>query len=378
MISYREEIVHSWVGSEPSSRSLAALLGLGTPVTLRDIVMRLRQVETIDLSQPINTDDDTPIRGHVAMQLRSNGDFVFSGHMRATGFTSYHFAVQAFVGSGAGTVIAAQKTGRVFGTDTPGPDLREWTEPGTNPGIIEGWRALRTSASLGFHFQAEIGGVLGAAIDVLKFAITGIAANVVLGPYGWYVTIGNELIGMSNDLASPDILGGILVGGAVFLIVGPCGLIPAIVLGAGTAALADIRHRTLLAHEQDWARRVFGDKIRYDDIVVTNMLGADERKFTIPYLGDKILMGLGPAFDHPTTWADTPDSDYPQPGSVFVHELTHAWQICNTSLIRVICNTSGDYAMRETRLGRHAAGAASTTSSRRTSSTTGSATIIPR
>jgi len=77
--------------------------------------------------------------------------------------------------------------------------------------------------------------------------------------------------------------------------------------------------------------------------VVTNMLGADERKFTIPYLGDKILMGLGPAFDHPTTWADTPDSDYPQPGSVFVHELTHAWQICNTSLIRVICNTSGDY-----------------------------------
>ncbi|HJY41288.1 MAG TPA: hypothetical protein VJ303_08630, partial [Steroidobacteraceae bacterium] len=191
MISYREEIVHSWVGSEPSSRSLAALLGLGTPVTLRDIVMRLRQVETIDLSQPINTDDDTPIRGHVAMQLRSNGDFVFSGHMRATGFTSYHFAVQAFVGSGAGTVIAAQKTGRVFGTDTPGPDLREWTEPGTNPGIIEGWRALRTSASLGFHFQAEIGGVLGAAIDVLKFAITGIAANVVLGPYGWYVTIGN-------------------------------------------------------------------------------------------------------------------------------------------------------------------------------------------
>ena len=64
---------------------------------------------------------------------------------------------------------------------------------------------------------------------------------------------------MDNDLASPDILGGILVGGAVFLIVGPCGLIPAIILGAGTAVLADIRHRTLRSDEQDWARRVFGD-----------------------------------------------------------------------------------------------------------------------
>jgi hypothetical protein len=344
MISYREEIVQSWVRSEPSSRSLAALLGLGLPVTLRDIVLRLRQVETINLSAPINTDDDTPIRGHVAMELHSDGAFVFSGHMRATGFTSYHFAVQAFVGSADGTVIAAQRTGRVFGTDTPGPDLREWTEPGNNPGIIEGWRVLRASPSLGFHFQADISGVLGAAIDVLKFAIKGIATNVVLGPYGWYVTIGNELIGMDNDLASPDILGGILVGGAVFLIVGPCGLIPAIILGAGTAVLADIRHRTLRSDEQDWARRVFGDKIRYDDIVVTNMLGADERKFTIPYVGNKILMGLGPAFDEPTTWADLTNDEYKEPGSVFVHEMTHAWQVCNTSLIRVICNTSGDYA----------------------------------
>ncbi len=344
MISYREEIVQSWVRSEPSSRSLAILLGLDTPVTLRDIVMRLRQVETISLSVPIHTDDDTPINGHVAMELHSNGKYMFSGHMRATGFPSYHFAVQAFVGSADGTVIAAQRTGRVFGTDTPGDRQRDWSEPGTNLGIIEGWRVLRTSPSLGFHFQAEIGGVLGAAIDVLTFAVKGIITNVVLGPYGWYVTIGNELIGMDTSLASPDILGGILVGGTVFLIVGPFGLVPAIILGTGVAVLADIRHRMLRSDEQDWARRIFGDNIRYDDIVVTNMLGADERKFTIPYVGNKILMGLGPAFDNPTTWGDSTIFEYKEPGSVFVHEMTHAWQICNTSLIRVICNTSGNYA----------------------------------
>lgn len=344
MISYREEIVQSWVRSEASSRSLAALLGLGTPVTLRDIVFRLRKVETINLSAAINTDDDTPIRGHVAMELHSNGQYVFSGHVRATGFTSYHFAVQAFVGSADGTAIAAQRTGRVFGTDTPGPEERPWIEPGHNAGIIEAWRGLRTSPSLGFHFQAEIGGTLGTAFDVVKFAVKALVANWFLGPSGWFVAIGEELVGMDNDLASPDILGGIFAAGAVLLIAGPYGLIPAIILGFAVPLIADIKHRSLRSDEQDWARRVFGDKIRYDDIVVTNMLGADERKFTVPYVGGKILMGLGPAFDDPTNWPDMKNAEYRQPGSVFVHEMTHAWQVCNTSLIRVICNTSGDYA----------------------------------
>ncbi len=43
MIDYRAEIVHSWVRSAPSARDLAALLGLSTPVTLREIVDRLRR-----------------------------------------------------------------------------------------------------------------------------------------------------------------------------------------------------------------------------------------------------------------------------------------------------------------------------------------------
>jgi hypothetical protein len=343
MISYSEEIVHSWVRREPSSRALAALLGLSTPVTLRDIVFRLRQVETISLSLPINTDDDAAIGGHVGMELHSDGRFVFSGDMTATGFPSYHFAVQAWVGSGDGALIAAQKSGSVFGDDTPGPDHRTWHEPGTNLGIIEGWRSLRLSPSLKFHFQADLTGVLGAAIDVLTFAVKAVLARVVLGPYGFFVFVGEELIGSDTDLASPNVLAGVLVGGGVFLIAGPFGLIPAIIAGAATAALVDIEHRTLHDHEKDWARAIFGDKIRYDDIVVTNIVGADNRKFTVPTVGNKILMGLGPAWSSPTTWADPTLVEYQEPGSVFAHELTHAWQICNTSLVRVICNTSGDY-----------------------------------
>ncbi|HKU88936.1 MAG TPA: hypothetical protein VJP84_04045 [Steroidobacteraceae bacterium] len=347
MISYRGEIVRSWVRREASARSLAQLLGMGTPTTLRDIVLRMRQVETLSRSLDINTDDDTPINGHVAMELRSNGDFVFSGHMRATGATSYHFTTQAWMKTPAGPVVTALAKGRVFGTDTPGDRQRNWNEPGNNPGITENWRELRASASLGYTMHAELSGILGGAVDVLKFLATGAVAAMVLGPAGWYVVIGNELTGVASDLASPDILAGIAVGGGVLLLLGPFGLVPAIIAGVATASLVDIKHRKLHDHEKDFAREVFGDTIRYDDVVVTNMLGTDNNKFTWPSIGNKILVNLGPdAFDSPKTWADVPGTDYTRPGEVFIHELTHAWQMSNMSLIRVMCNMNETYDYR--------------------------------
>jgi len=344
MVSYRQEIVQSWVRSEASSRSLATLLGLDLPVTLRDIVWKLRQVETLNLHADINTDDDAPINGRVHLDLKSNGDFNFWGDVRATGFTSYAFAVQVWAGSPDGAVLFAQEIGKIFGTDTPGDSVKPWNEPGTNLALIDSWRALRAAPSLTVNFDYHLSGVLGGALDVLEFAAKGAVANLVLGPYGWYVMLGNELLGLDTELASPDILAGIAVAGGVLLLLGPVGILPAIVAGVATAAIIDIKHRTLHDWEKDWAYRIFGDKIRYDDIVVTNMLGTDGNKLTWPMVGDKILMGLGPAWDTPTTWADPdPGSDYTQPGAVFAHEMTHAWQITQKSLIRVICDISKTY-----------------------------------
>ena len=84
MLSYRKEIKDSWVRSEPSSRSLAALLGMTTPTTLRDIVDRLHFVETIVRESNIDTDDDAAISGYVKMELHSDGTFRFSGHMMSS------------------------------------------------------------------------------------------------------------------------------------------------------------------------------------------------------------------------------------------------------------------------------------------------------
>jgi len=245
MISYREEVLRSWVHDAPSVRGLADLLTFPTPFWMRDLIDRLRAVETVAVETPINTDDDTPINGHVGFVLRSDGSYVFSGFMRATGATSYHFGLQAWVSVAEGAVIAAQEVGRVFGTDTPGKRQRDWSELGINRGIVLRWGSLRKGRGIGVHMKAEIAGVLGTARDVLLFAVEGIAFGVVLGPAGWIVLIGSELKDLDTRIGSPDILAGIAVGAATFLIVGPFGLVPAIVepivfgastrLGWGTA-----------------------------------------------------------------------------------------------------------------------------------------------
>lgn len=343
MINYRAEIVDSWVRTAPSTRDLATLLGLTPPVTLRDIVNRLHVVETIPLDKAIHTSDGSAINGRVAFELRSDGTSVFSGHMRATGLYSYHYGVQAWATSGDGIIVAAQHTGNVFGFDTPGDRQRNWSQPGINPGIKEHWRSLRSGAGIGYNMHAEIGGVLGGALDVLEFAVKGVIARVVIGPYGWVLLIGNELASMDAQIGAPGPLAGILVAGGILLVVGPYGLVPAIVAGVAVAALVDVKHRALESWERDVADRVFGGQLDYDRIVLTNMTREGNREFTIPSIGNTILVNLGAAFDNPTTFA-RPDSLYTRPGEVFIHELTHAWQIEHDSIVDLICGLSENYS----------------------------------
>jgi hypothetical protein len=343
MISYRKEVLKSWVLNAPSVRNLGTLLGVEPSLSLRGLINRMHLVESVSVSKPIQTNDNAPIGGRVTMLLRSNGSYVFSGHMRATGFYSYHFSVQAWVNVAEGAVIAAQKTGRIFGTDTPGPRQRNWSEAGVNRGVLLRWRSLRQGRSLGYNMHAEIGGVLGAARDVLLFVVRGVILRVALGPAGWFVFIGEELMALNPQLASPDILKGIAVGAGVLLIAGPFGLIPALVAGAATVALSDIRHRSMRPRERAFANRVFKGTIDFDKVVLTNLTHDGGRKFTIPSVGGAILVNMGDAFDDPMRHKSPPDQEYPEPGAVFIHELTHAWQIYNKSFIGVISGLSSNY-----------------------------------
>lgn len=343
MISYRGEVLHSWVQNAPSVRGLASLLGVAPSFAVRPLIDRLRMVESVSSDKPINTDDDAAINGHVTMQVSSNGSYVFSGFMRATGAFTYHYGVQAWLATSEGAVIAGQRVGTVHGTDTPGDRQDNWNQPGTNIGIKQHWRSLREGRDIGFHMDAEVTGVFGAVRDFLVFAVEGIALGVVFGPAGWLVLIGSELADLDVRIGTPDILAGITVAGAIFLIVGPFGLIPAIVAGVATAELIDIRHRAMKPEERAFADRVFGGKVDFDRVTLTNMSHDNGRKFTIPSVDHSILVNLDDALDSPMSYQEGPGSDYQEPGAVFIHELTHAWQITNNSYLGIIKGASSDY-----------------------------------
>jgi hypothetical protein len=191
--------------------------------------------------------------------------------------------------------------------------------------------------------DASISGVLGAVRDILVFALKGIAATAVLAPAGWLVLIGSELADMQIRIGSPDILAGIAVAGAVFLVVGPFGVVPAVVAGVATANLVNVRHRAMTTEECTFADRVFMGKVDYRRVNLTNLSHDKGRKFTIPSIDNSILVNLDDAFDNPMAYEGAAGSNYTQPGSVFIHELTHAWQITNNSFLGVLCGMDSNY-----------------------------------
>ena len=110
--------------------------------SISTLLTRLAKPETRVLSTNIIISDGIPLGGAVELTLSSNGNYTFKGHMRATGFPSYHFGLQVFIKAADGVIIAAFHSGRVFGTDTPGDRENSWEE-NLNPPFIK--------RSLAFH-----------------------------------------------------------------------------------------------------------------------------------------------------------------------------------------------------------------------------------
>jgi hypothetical protein len=340
--SYRATLSNSWVRREPSLRGLAELLHEDGPVSLRHLLDLASTVETIHLACDITT-DGSAIGGRADLVLRSDGSYVFSGYMRASGLTSYDFAVQTIVTGAGGNVLAAQRMGSVHGSDSVGNREDKWDQPGNNLGLVGCWKDLRSNPQLQVRMDATLSGVLGGALDVLTFALEGVVANLAVGPVGWILLIGAELAPRDLQPGTPDMLEGVLVAGGVLFVLGPFGVIPAAVAGLATAALSDVRHRPIHDDEIAFADRVFAGQIDYSNVVLTNLSHKSGTKYTIPSVGGRILVNLDDAFDAPMSYTST---NYPQPGSVFIHELTHAWQITHNSFVGMICGLSSDYDYR--------------------------------
>ena len=80
--------------------------------------------------------------------------------------------------------------------------------------------------------------------------------------------------------------------------------------------------------ERAFAACVFGNSLPANDrIILTNLVGIGSRPFTLPNVIGQIIVNIGSAYDDPIGYSYKGQ----QPGELFIHELTHAWQIGHSS-----------------------------------------------
>jgi hypothetical protein len=118
-------------------------------------------------------------------------------------------------------------------------------------------------------------------------------------------------------------LAGVISAGAALFVVGPSIIFPVFVAGA-IAGAAAIDHRPAEPEEREFADQVFGSSLPWGRIRLTNLVGLGGAAFVCPNTDDQILVNLGAAFGSPRTFTN---ENNPVPGQLFIHELTHAWQI---------------------------------------------------
>jgi hypothetical protein len=322
-------------GPTLNASEVAQFVHMDRPISVAALAARLDSLpDSVPFHSTIVT--GAALGGEVTITLNRDGSYRFNGFMRATGLPSFSFRVGAVVRSASNQVtVAAQHSGTVFGFDTPGDRQNNWDESGTDPGQMKLVRNVWPDISAGTMVvsrSSELSGVLGAAGDVLKDVAEFFIAVETLGT-GFAVTllIGSELQRAGVSLPGlGGVVGLVIVGGSVFIF-GPSAIIPATIIGIAAGAIVDamVKLRSMTAEEIAFARQVFGDSLDFGRVRLTNLSGLGTRAFTAPTLDGTILVNIGNAIDAPAT-AVFPN--YPVPGQILIHELTHAWQIQHASL----------------------------------------------
>jgi hypothetical protein len=332
MRSLRQAIQQSWIPDlKIVNRDVGTALQLPQPLSLTDFTRFFDKPETLVFNQPIDSD---ALHGRVECILRSDGSYIFRGHMRATGFPSFAYKIQVFVRS-VGVMIALETSGRVFGTDTPGERQREWNETGSFNDVRKFWTALRINPQFEVLRDKEIAGVTGALADIGTAALETLVAAYAAGVVGALIVLGAN-VGSAAGLTvkNPNILMGITVGAGVYLVFGSGFIALALAAGTTTAVLADIRHRPLNEQEIQLADRIFKGTLPIDRIVLTDLHSPDRyREFVYPAIDGSIQVNMGKNYDNPLGPDIKGGTTYSKPGSVLMHELTHAWQIEHTTFI---------------------------------------------
>jgi hypothetical protein len=189
----------------------------------------------------------------------------------------------------------------------------------------------------------ELEGFFGGLADLVRDVALFIGAAALLNPVVaggarlvGLIMVGSELAELSgvHVIGPGGLVGLVVAGGASFLFGG--GVFVPVFVGGAVASELLVKHRSLaepeMAPARDFAKRVFGDTLPFDRVILTNLSGENGQEFVTPSVDGSILMNMGDGFDNPTTHVD-PRRGFIVEGQIFIHELTHVWQIAHAGII---------------------------------------------
>lgn len=323
-----------------STRALAQMVNMPSPVSVTQLIAAL--LAPVSFHANITTPAGTALGGTVDLTLFSDGRYSFNVHMHDSGFDPYNFRVRCALRAPSGLTLLFQASGHTDGTGSNllGHVNRDFdhNENSQNPMIVpmiqKFWIDVRAS-SMSVSKSYEDAGALHTIEDIAKDLLGFLVADVTLGAgLALVVCVSAELAdAVDASFVGPGGLVGVVVAGGVVWVFGPSAIIAAVVAGVAAGAITDavIKHRQMTVEEYEFAAPVFGNTLPpREKFYVTNLSHDGGRKYTWPNVDHTIVLNLGEAFADPIHYSD---GAYPTMGQVFIHELTHAWQIQTKSFV---------------------------------------------
>lgn len=319
-----------------SVEAIRALTGLSRPVKLKDIFARYN--DPIIFDEPLVTPDGVALGGHHTITINRNGAVRHQGDMRATGLPSFTYGVHTVIANDAGIPLLLYASGKVHGSNEPGDRESTWDLTDQNGLIPMHWAEMkRARVQTDISHDTNIFGELG---EVAQFVGSLVAAETIAGPPGVWLLLGVRAADIVGPGTATGIAGlaGVTVAAGTLLVLGPGAFVPAIVAGAAAGAAVEdvLQHRAMRPPEREFADIVFKGTVPFDRILLTNLTAPTGVAFTIPSVGNTILLNVGAGFDDPIHYAGFGDPKNPAtqaPGQMLIHELVHVWQIATSTFV---------------------------------------------
>lgn len=337
MKSLRGSASQAGVTDSPLSvRGVGQRSGMTPPFSLSQLMNRLEHppLEEKKFRQAIFTGGLAALGGFVELTLRNDGTYKIHFHLHDSGAVDYKFQVRAVFVAANGLQFAWQNSGKVEGTQsttlTHAPNRNHEAEfSGSHPFIRQNWAAVR-AGQMAVSKEYSAAGAAGFIQDVAR-TVAGVASDAAHGAVGAVVALGAEMQDAIRTLPLGGDLG--VIAGTVVLSFGG-GIVLATVTGVevGAVAAALIKKRQVRPEELASANDVFkGTLPPIENLWLTNLEGFGGRAVTLPGPSGNIYLNVGAyCMDHPLTHVD---KSYPVQGQLFIHELTHAWQIHHRSFV---------------------------------------------